>query len=120
MIDLKFKVYDPKSKIMHEWETVKNGNWDFSDFQNGQVFLQFTGCKDKNNTDIYNGDILDFPDNDRGVCWVVGNDSRRFDIPIGFVFSLFTLASTKPQYLHPSVDELVIIGNIYENPEILK
>ena len=74
------------------------------------VLMQYTGLKDKNGKEIYEGDILngDFPDvvfwdNDRGQ-WGLRNSENPDD----------TLWEIKRD------NNPEIIGNIYENPELLE
>lgn len=75
------------------------------------VLMQYTGLKDKNGKEIYEGDVLqgqDFP-----TTQVHFNDG-------GFAL---TKGAHGEQLLHRWVVshfEMEIIGNIYENPELLK
>ena len=70
---------------------------------------QFTGLTDKNGKEIYEGDIVEL--NDRGVK---RRSVVRFDIK-DCDESCFHFRSYGWY-----VDEIKVIGNIYENPELLK
>ena len=81
----------------------------------------FTGLKDKAGKEIYEGDILGMLHArvSNKVYWKVGWTDSRFDLPVGFIWGAFGMRSNIPQYIHPSVNDLEIIGNIHENPELL-
>jgi len=77
--------------------------------------MQYTGLKDKNGVEIYESDLLEVCENTKGVLlvefkneyvggWVLSNPSSVNH------FSLGARAES----------ELAVIGNIYENPELLE
>jgi uncharacterized phage protein (TIGR01671 family) len=68
------------------------------------VLMQYTGLKDKNGKEIYEGDIV--------------NGTHRFGLVIFKDAGFFVY----DEHLDESVeeDEIEVIGNIYENPELLK
>ena len=82
--------------------------------------MQYTGLKDKNDKEIYEGDIvnrhLDYPP--RVITWM----------PDGRYTGWFSSRSENQQTtnimdhlpLGEDAEEIEVIGNIYENPELLK
>lgn len=71
---------------------------------------QFTGLKDELGTEIFEGDILDFPF-EMGIAYVI-ND--------GFRFAVKSPGSEAVDYEGESVLKCTrVIGNIYENPDLL-
>jgi uncharacterized phage protein (TIGR01671 family) len=101
VIDWRGDTYMPKPGIMDQ----RNDLYFFEDYPD--MLMQFTGLKDKNGVEIYEGDI----DREYGV---VVYDKATF----GF--------KGKDSHGHDSIlilqwaEEREIIGNIHENKELLK
>lgn len=74
------------------------------------VFMQFTGLQDKNLEDIYEGDII-YHDDFNEPCKVTFERGC-------FRFYGFTIANFEA--IHHLDTKVQVIGNIYENPELLK
>jgi hypothetical protein len=69
------------------------------------IFQQYTGIKDKNGREIYEGDYLkdfEFPIIFRDGCFFTGIAYDLTEVP------LYEL----------SIKEIEVIGNIFENPEL--
>ena len=97
-----------KSFLGTDWEDgVYNDNYHIRD--------QFTGLKDKNGKEIYEGDILSLP------SW------RPKEMQICFIEGGFCLANKAGEFVgdihyiqHGGIPDAEVIGNIYENPDLLK
>ncbi len=80
--------------------------------------MQFTGLKDKNNKDIYEGDILTYGlKKDEIIIQIIWNDLDD---------NGFKVISQKDKNclhdirIYRFEEQSEVIGNIYENPELLK
>ena len=105
---------------------------DSSEFFQDIVLLQYTGTKDKNGEKLFDGDIVKMQivathykkEFTSYICW--GHNGGWFTQPVGWRSQLFgkpTEEGIEPlipldQYNTEYVSEK--IGNIYENPELVK
>ena len=111
MREIKFRIWNGESLE----ETIIDFNIDketrhkeFYIYQD-DIFMQYTGTKDKNTVEIYEGDIVTHED---------------FKLPSEVTFERgcfrihgFTIANFEA--IH-HMDKIQVIGNIYENPDLLK
>ena len=126
MRDIKFRAWNPQQKRMFYPNTVHLLNgiqipdercYDQSDTASDVInkpvaIMQYTGLKDKNEKEIYEGDIV--------------QDFQKFNADVRFLNGAFKYCSnldgTPVDYLDiQSIieDKLKVIGNIYENEELL-
>lgn len=161
MREFKFRGWDEQSSIMHkDVNFIRSGCEDndwvvfISDkntldskphpFENPYFFqqikmMQYTGLKDKNGVEIYEGDIVDcYWLAELGVCEIdcqhkgvvrfvdcrfeVSFSDKAFIRNIGEdgVYSATELELTCMSHDDDYAVEYEVIGNIYENPELLK
>lgn len=77
----------------------------------GIILMQFTGLRDKNGHEIYEGDILRTQER-----WV-DKDGRLSSVRVQIQVVEWTGEYVNSHYWHEFYE---VIGNIYENPELLE
>lgn len=127
--EIKFRIWNKSQKVFVDLDKEFDQEtkvWDL-DLRRKQVYLshgqygehtdlgpqdvilqQFTGLKDKNGKEIYEGDILNV-----NPKWTAYKNDNRV---VSFKNGIF-LANDRPLY---GQHHLEIVGNIFENPELLK
>lgn len=133
MREIKFRAWDKKDKVMREVYGIQfpkisnHGNRqntiiemhcsdyegqkaiilsDFTDSVDRVELMQFTGLIDKNKKEIYEGDIIQKENKNYIVTWDDGS------------FGIFRNGDWA-DYLLGHCGSSEVIGNIYENPELL-
>lgn len=116
MRDLKFRYYSHKSKEMRSWDDLQklHVHTVFKMMQTECKLMQFTGLKDKNGVEIYDGDVL----NKNSHNWVVVDCFESGSVKMNRVGGKG--ASSNPRLTRWQAETSVVVGNIYENPELLK
>lgn len=114
MKQIKFRAWYDKMYLVTEWNfkgilqcTDEKGNIIVEPLKNLEI-MQFTGLCDCNGKEIYEGDILK---------WA---DSSFKELKIEY--KIFVVRELRTMYPMCEHDEkyLEVIGNVYENPELLK
>lgn len=121
--EIKFRAWSPfKNKMvfmedgdlaLNEYGVVADGpkHWGPQDYP----LMQFTGLRDKNGKEIYEGDILSSANQNFEVLW----DDQSVSNP-GFV-ALTTRSFMGRRCTYSGSWALLVgIGNIYQNPELLE
>jgi len=117
MREIKFRAWDTKERRMFvPFELKQKLNQRLGQFSADIILLQYTGLKDKNGIEIYEGDIVrhyDYPYLKAG-----GISTVKWNVDAcGF----YPFTEEIADYGHPSAGEWIeVIGNIYANPELLK
>lgn len=116
MREIRFRTYWKDEKEMHY---LKHLDLEFCHHDEQVELMQYTGLKDKNGVEIYEGDIVNIED-----C-----EAAKYKIEwVGFrcSFECVTINPDDDMWTHGAFDDDIdsesctVIGNIYENPELLK
>lgn len=89
------------------------------------TLMKSTGLKDKNGTEIFEGDIIDTTDYEGGLSSVgnpfvkIERDKYGFVVTGDFSDSPITIKEFEAGRKFAGV-EVTIVGNIYENPELVE
>nr|DAU12512.1 MAG TPA: YopX protein [Caudoviricetes sp.] len=121
-------------EILFRGKRVDNGEWVFGDLEhngknvpkwvNGNEIVpetvgQFTGLTDKNGKKIFEGDIvkgdlgLGYGDNENHIAYIEYQED-------GMSFCLVEILEEDFGKCAEISDDLEVIGNIYDNPELLE
>jgi hypothetical protein len=107
MREIKFRAWDVVDGEMWEWPSLVQSGFKIL-VDPAYKIMQYTGLKDKNGKEIYEGDVLRSPKTeDVGpVVW------DELDTGPGFIWR-------HPMMYMGQMDECEVIGNIYVNPELV-
>ncbi|MEF3330589.1 YopX family protein [Oceanobacillus oncorhynchi] len=131
MREIKFKIYDTDLERMYHLlenrcsfgtsEENRAVSWEdvFAERYDCLIPLQYTGLKDKNGKEIFEGDIIS-TDLSRPYLIVEFRNG-------GFMYQCHDSGEDYYDFMLPPADDVIeqdhwgeIIGNIYENPELLE
>lgn len=124
----------PPFDLNHYMSCNESAQDDMQPVASDRVLREWTGLHDKNGTEIYESDIIKVWDDNRGCegCADGGNEEGKHDTPdcenylctqeVKWAGGWFCSEDTG-EYCPPLSDdyfEFEVIGNIYQNPELLK
>lgn len=129
MREVKFRAWDKCNEKMVSWWDIRNHynllsmldsvctDYDLYDV------MQYIGLKDRNGVEIYEGDILHWEDLSNMSDSTLKDNVRVFWDDEYLRWSIETLGDVRDVeklYDYSDVEEIEVIGTIFENPELLK
>jgi uncharacterized phage protein (TIGR01671 family) len=125
MREIKFRAWFKRYHLMDSWEDVKD-SLDFYNIltNNKYVVMQYIGLKDKNDVEIYEGDLVTnymFPNAIGEVAYSVKQQGTWHPHNKTTTYEHIGYEAIEPEELWDLLGpDCEVIGNIYENKELLK
>ena len=133
MREIKFRAYSKSLKAISEvsainWDTIMNNpqpSIEYKDFPCTRYdladaeLMMFTGLKDKNGKEIYEGDIILIPDDYDKYGWMAGGKRDVYFLDGCFRLKPKRDIKDRGHTIDDDMEFCKIIGNIYENPELI-
>lgn len=125
--EIKFRAWDKDCCRFEYFEIGENddcyGMFRVSANKFGSIIEQYTGLKDKNGKEIYEGDIVTVQDEDIPFALVNAIATNRWLVRFGKHRAAFTLVKKTRRrnfirtFQHIKQEDVEVVGNIHENLE---
>ena len=107
MKEIKFRAWDEGCMLgPMGLQLSDSAEWIYN-LTNDAILMQYTGMKDKNGVEIYEGDIIEGSHDFGPGGFVRRKDQVSFHPELGYLWDYWVLPT------------LEVIGNVHENPELL-
>lgn len=122
--EIKFRAWDKDARIMRNWDEIilekEPGNEYYllgyklnkaiTKYDHKHILMQYTGLKDKNGKEIYEGDIISYLSRNRKTNEIFMVNWSNED-------TCFTFGNIRSDFIQKYGE---VVGNIYENQESLE
>ena len=122
MREVKFRTYVRFLREMHEVRemildkgTVMIDAYQYGLDKDDAPVMQYTGLKDINGIEIYEGDICRY----KVSVWPNGLDYEEVKVVEDLHCSMFEGNSGGGQDFYETISDIEVIGNIHQNPELI-
>lgn len=135
MREIKFKIWDKdKNKWLYDYEDITMAIGRMSKYaeEKGWILLQFTGLHDRHGKEIYEGDIVRFADKWEwyrgkfagGILSTAEDKKEVLTNHKKYPYEIRKVEFNEGGFVFATHSEIreywEVIGNIYENPELLE
>lgn len=118
MREIKFRIFNLRVGEMGEPYTLIEAMTDSFKMSDDLIYMQLTGLADKNGVEIYEGDILGYPLEGLSRVGKAWGKHYKYWRAVEFKEGAFVIEhSNGITYMK---DHMEVIGNIWENPELLE
>ena len=122
MREIKFRAWDETEKHMYNWENLLNQNLKniFTIPEEcGYNIMQYTGLKDKNGKEIYEGDII-FIKGETKLLDIKGKVEYSNILAQFIITNTGNIVNEAEPLGDYEEEDIEKIGNVYDNPELLE
>jgi len=125
MREIKFRAWNKDDNEILSWNDLLEQGYELHELDsNGKyahIFMQYTGLKDKNGKEIYEGDVVEVDSFYESIPhYPTDNETDNLIGIVKYINGAFE-ADSVPLYVlyETGQPEIEVIGNIHENPELL-